>query len=569
MRARYTADPTCESTQAVTITAALGSPGAITTTLTQPTCLLPTGTILITSPTGAGIEYSINGTTWQTTTTFSGVAAGGYTVRARYTADPTCESTQAETITAALGSPGAITTTLTQPTCAVPTGTVAVTSPLGAGIEYSINGTVWQTTTTFSGVTAGGYTVRARYTADPTCESTQAVTITAALGSPGAIATTLTQPTCAVPTGTVEVTSPLGAGIEYSINGTTWQTTTTFSGVTAGGYTVRARYTADPTCESTQAVTITAALGSPGAIATTLTQPTCLVPTGTILITSPTGAGIEYSINGTVWQTTTTFSGVAAGGYTVRARYTADPTCESTQAVTITAALGSPGAIATTLTQPTCLVPTGTILITSPTGAGIEYSINGTTWQTTTTFSGVAAGGYTVRARYTADPTCESTQAVTITAALGSPGAIATTLTQPTCLVPTGTILITSPTGAGIEYSINGTTWQTTTTFSGVASGGYTLRARYTADPTCESTQAVTITAALGSPGAITTTLTQPTCLLPTGTILITSPTGAGIEYSINGTAWQTTTTFSGVAAGGYTVRARYTADPTCESTLA
>ena len=239
----------------------------------------------------------------------------------------------------------------------------------------------------------------------------------------------------------------------------------------------------------------------------------------------------------TIWQTTTTFSGVAAGGYTVRARYTADPTCESTQAVTITAALGSPGAITTTLTQPTCLVPTGTIAVTAPLGAGIEYSINGTVWQATTTFSGVAAGGYTVRARYTADPTCESTQAVTITAALGSPGAIATTLTQPTCLLPTGTILITSPTGAGIEYSINGTVWQSTTTFSGVAAGGYTVRARYTADPTCESTQAVTITAALGSPGAITTTLTQPTCLVPTGTIAVTAPLGAGIEYSINGTS--------------------------------
>ena len=208
----------------------------------------------------------------------------------------------------------------------------------------------------------------------------------------------------------------------------------------------------------------------------------------------PTGAGIEYSINGTVWQATTTFSGVAAGGYTVRARYTADPTCESTQAVTITAALGSPGAITTTLTQPTCLVPTGTIAVTAPLGAGIEYSINGTIWQTTTTFSGVAAGGYTVRARYTADPTCESTQAVTITAALGSPGAIATTLTQPTCLVPTGTILIT---GHLLALALNTAStvpvWQTTTTFSGVAAGGYTVRARYTADPTCESTLGVTI----------------------------------------------------------------------------
>jgi len=93
---------------------------------------------------------------------------------------------------------------------------------------------------------------------------------------------------------------------------------------------------------------------------------------------------------------------VAAGVYTLSARYSADPTCITTLPVTITAALGSPGAIVTTLTQPTCAIPTGTILVTSPVGE-IEYSIDGVTWQTGVTFSGVAAGVYTLSARYSAD----------------------------------------------------------------------------------------------------------------------------------------------------------------------
>ncbi|MBU3682341.1 MAG: lamin tail domain-containing protein, partial [Flavobacterium sp.] len=41
---------------------------------------------------------------------------------------------------------------------------------------------------------------------------------------------------------------------------------------------------------------------------------------------------------------------------------------------------------------------------------------------------------------------------------------------------------------------------------------------------------------------------TQPTCTTPTGTIVVSAPTGANLEYSINGTAYQTSATFSGLA---------------------
>ena len=47
-------------------------------------------------------------------------------------------------------------------------------------------------------------------------------------------AATVTQPTCAVATATIEVTSPTGTGYQYSIdNGATWQTATTFPNIAA------------------------------------------------------------------------------------------------------------------------------------------------------------------------------------------------------------------------------------------------------------------------------------------------------------------------------------------------
>ena len=61
--------------------------------------------------------------------------------------------------------PQATTVTLTQPTCSVATGTIAVTAPLGAGLTYSINGTDFTNTTgLFTKVPAGNYTVTSKNT---------------------------------------------------------------------------------------------------------------------------------------------------------------------------------------------------------------------------------------------------------------------------------------------------------------------------------------------------------------------------------------------------------------------
>lgn len=54
---------------------------------------------------------------------------------------------------------------------------------------------------------------------------------------------------------------------------------------------------------------------------------------------------------------------------------------------------------------------------------------------------------------------------------------------QPTCAVTTGTIVFTTQSGVG--YSINGTSYQSSATFTGVAPGTYTLRVRSTTDTTC------------------------------------------------------------------------------------
>ncbi|WP_396212035.1 beta strand repeat-containing protein, partial [Flavobacterium sp.] len=63
---------------------------------------------------------------------------------------------------------------------------------------------------------------------------------------------------------------------------------------------------------------------------------------------------------------------------------------------------------------------------------------------------------------------------------------------QPTCAVQSGTIVFTTQTG--VEYSINnGSTYQENPTFTGLASGTYTLRVRSLTDTTCSAQAASTV----------------------------------------------------------------------------
>ncbi len=80
-------------------------------------------------------------------------------------------------------------------------------------------------------------------------------------------------------------------------------------------------------------ITINPSVAAPTASVTT--QPTCPTPTGIITVTAPTGAGITYSINGTIYTNTTgIFTGVAAGTYSVTAKNSSG--CVSTTATSVT-----------------------------------------------------------------------------------------------------------------------------------------------------------------------------------------------------------------------------------------
>ncbi|WP_294732306.1 T9SS type B sorting domain-containing protein [uncultured Flavobacterium sp.] len=524
------------------------TPAVATTTITQPTCTNLNGIIEVTAPIAAGLEYSINGIDFQTTTTFNTVATGTYNITVR-NADNCTSTTGNIVIDPAPTTPAIATTTVTQPTCTNPNGSIEIIAPIDTDLEYSINGIDFQTTTTFT-VTTGTYNITVKNAAGCTSISGDII-IDPAPDTPATATTTVTQPTCTDPNGIIEVTAPISIGLEYSINGIDFQTTTTFT-VATGTYNITVKNAAGCTSISGNIV-IGPAPTTPAIATTAVTQPTCTT-SGIIEVTAPIAADLEYSINGIDFQTSTTLT-ATTGIYNITVRNASG--CTSiTGNIIIDPAPAIPATATTTITQPTCTNSNGIIEVTAPIAVGLEYSINGIDFQTDTTFT-VTTGVYNIIVRNTEG--CTSiTGNITINTAPTIPADADAIAIQPSCINPLGNITVNSPIGAGLTYSINGIDYQSNTEFSNLAPGNYNVLVKNAAGCVSTTPLAIIINFAPSIPTAALYTKTYPTCTNTTGSITITSPIGTNLEYSINnGADFSDDLTYNNLAPGLYQVIVR------------
>lgn len=327
-------------------------------------CPGTTGTVF-SAPSGAeSYSWSVtgnatitSGTTGQSVTVTAG-AVGSYTVSVTTTLH-TCVNVCTKIVT------------VDQPAVNTASSTQCSTTPGGTTASFnltSLNTTVtggasgvavtWFSnvglTTSISNPTAfvsGNTTVYAKVT-NTTTNCTNSIAVTLVVNStPTFNSSTLTQPTCAIPSGTIVVSTTGTGTLEYSINGTTWQTSNTFSGVVPGNYTPRVRLQSNTTCVTLgSSVSINAIPIAPTVNASTVTQPICAIPSGTIVVNATGSSTLEYSLNGTVWQTNATFANLASGNYIPRVRLQNNPTCVT---------LGTSVAINSSPTVPTLAITNG------------------------------------------------------------------------------------------------------------------------------------------------------------------------------------------------------------------
>jgi gliding motility-associated-like protein len=517
----------CTSTQSFTIT----EPPALTATAAQTDELCNGGTTgsATVTPTGgtAGYTYS-----WApsggTAATASGLSAGSYTCTV--TDANGCVTTQSVTIT----QPTALACSISvvNSACA---GSSATANPTGGVGPYSYLWSNFGSTATQNNLNSGSYTVTV--TDANGCVTTQTVSIV----SPSVLtaATSWTNIMCfGDSTGNASVLASGGTpGYTYS-----WApsggTNSTASNLTAGTYTCT--ITDANGCVVTRVFTLT----EPPQVTSTSTQTDNLCfggSAGSVTVTPSGGVpGYTYS-----WApsggTNATASGLAAGTYTC----------------TITDSNGCNSTISVTITQPTALTCSVSVVnagcqapgsaTATPSGGTGPYAYSWSSGGTAATENNLNAGTYTVT--ITDANGCVTTQTATIT--IASPMTATATFTNITCFGnATGTATVT-PSGGTAPYTYS---WSPSggnnATANGLSAGTYTCT--ITDANGCVTTQTVVIT----QPTQLTATSTQTNVLCngqTNGTASITAAGGtAGYTYAWTPSGGNASSA-SGLGAGSYT----------------
>ncbi|MBL4586085.1 MAG: SprB repeat-containing protein, partial [Flavobacteriales bacterium] len=473
-----------------------------------------------------------------TTEDISNLIAGDYTVIVTDQNDQTCTATETVTILEG-GGPTITGLTATDAACGAADGQIDITAT--GATQYSIDGgTTFQGTGAFTNLIASSYTIVVEDANG--CQADSVISVINANG-PTIDNIVTVEPSCGATDGSITVTATGAAG--YSIdNGTTIQTNGVFTGLGAGTYDI---YVGDISgCLAFDQVIFTVQ-GAPVIDNIATTDPACGATDGAIVITASGGTDpLNYSIdNGLTTQASGSFTGLTSGTYDIIVN---DPSnCPVTQQVTLNSN-GGPSIDSVTETDATCGASDGEIEITATGGiAPLQYSIdNGATFQTGTSFTGLAAGNFDIVVED--DSGCQTTRTATISNS-GAPVITNASGINAACNgVCDGSIGIIA-TGAS-QYSIDGgTTFQPLPAFSDLCAADYDIVVDDGAG--CQSFDQITIIepAAITAASASTDATCSGSC---DGTITITANGGsAPLAYSSdNGITFQSTGNFVSVCDG-------------------
>jgi hypothetical protein len=282
--------------------------------------------------------------------------------------------------------------------------------------------------------------------------------------------------------------------------------------------------------------------------------------TGKIVTSSTGGSGVKaFTINNfATTQTSSTFANLAIGTYTIQMK-DGNGCLSNTVSATLTQAAAI-GFTASKINVSCNGASNGTITVYANGGvAPLMYSRdNGSTWQTSATFTGLSVGNVNLKVR---DANNCTTAAQTVTLTQPTVISFATIKDDPTCNSTTdGKITVRFVSGGnGGPYLFskdNGGSWQTDSIFPNLSPATYLIKVRdYYSCPSAARTIVV------AQPAAITfaTTVGDVTCgFTSNGVIGINNVAGGVAPYQYSGGgAFQTSASFTGLAVNAYPMRVK------------
>ncbi|MBK7763331.1 MAG: T9SS type A sorting domain-containing protein [Bacteroidetes bacterium] len=461
-------------------------PNAVPLTIVNiidPTCTDSLGIVSITSDT-VGLTFSVDGGSFNSyPATGYLLGSGAHSILAKNASN--C-SPLITNFTISAQPPTPLTPTIDtviQPTCSISTGSVQL-SNLPAG-QWTINpGSISGNTTStiINNLAAGNYSFNVTNSFGCTSSNAALITINTVLGAPLAPTVNITQPTCAVFTGSFIITAP-DSNILYSIDGGV------FSAYPVGGYVGIVTGTHSLIAQSTGGclspftyITIDAQPLSPVEPILSITQPSCTIANGVIVVVSDTAAPLTFSFNGAPYSSYPVDGFIANSGiHTLAVQNVSGCAPTVINNIVINPQPQTP-IISASATAITCFGDYSTITVSATGGVlPYEFSMNDTIFQSSNLFI-VPAGFYRIFIK-DSNGCSNKTDTIFLTQPLPITG---TVVASPIACNGDSSILTISASGGvgAFEYSLNNDLYQTSNSFN-VPAGDYTIDIRLINNPAC------------------------------------------------------------------------------------
>lgn len=276
-----------------------------------------------------------------------------------------------------------------------------------------------------------------------------------------------------------------------------------------------------------------------------VTASTCGKKDGAISLTATGSTGLQYSADGGLtFQSSTQFSGLAANTYKIQVK-DADG-CTTNRSVEVKDA-SAPTITDVKIQEPVCGQPNGKLTITVAGGIGaLQYSLDGTTFQTSNIFDKLADGNFTISVKD--NNGCATTKQATLAKSI-IPKIASVQASPTTCGKDNGEIIVKT-TVSNAQFSIDGNTFEANTSFKNIKSGTYTVTLKDAAG--CVDMQVATVAPSTG-PTLVNLAATPVSCSEADGKLTIQA-TGNGLEYSLNAGTLRSTNSFDKLTAGEYVI---------------
>lgn len=273
-------------------------------------------------------------------------------------------------------------------------------------------------------------------------------------------------------------------------------------------------------------------------------------PSG-VITASGIGGNTPYTfkLNNGVWGSSSTYSGLSAGTYTLSIKDAIGCIDDTVVTLNPSSPIVITGVSSTNLT---CFGNNNGSITVNASGGNppFTYAVNVSAYGTSNTITGLGPGNYVVHVK-DANGCIKDTLAF-----ISAPGQILINnlnITNTSCGTNNGSIVVNAFGGTSpINYALNTGGYQTSGSYTGLASGTYTIHIKD--GNNCTKDTVVTV-APISLVNINSLNIVQPNCAGNIGSITVNASGGVQpYTYSKNGTSFATGSTFNNLSSGSYTI---------------